>query len=333
MNDKSNALSQTNAATLDAAWSPQTTPLSTEQIDDIINRIQSKAKYAKIEINSSVLHEDLNDLLDATGLFRVTDEDQWFHETDGPKDTTSKNAHHTYISGVFDDLAKISNDILELLTSDGVGEYLAEVMPKNEIIIPPTATIGLTRHILDQAKSQLGDLAGPELSDTLGLNDPFLPKAHSILDALDQVIDKVQRHDLSPKLNAKLRAELHKSRTLTTATSLDASTTVTVDYFTMVAHLRALLTSATSLSAFERSQVPRNRERDTTLDSLLHSLAHIFLSTVGSNTSPIKLTKPFTDFAMDVLQPFYPADSLNPSAIQKRWQRLKKEGQEATSKT
>jgi len=323
MNNKSKTSSDTSATVVASEWTPQNTPLSTEQVEDIINRIRLTKKYAKASLNNAVLREELNDLLDATGLFR---------EVDDKKETTSKNAHHAYISDVFNDLAGVADLAIQLLSEAGISEYLSEVMSSHEITISPTATIGLSRKVLHQSKLQLDDIAGPDWRAMPESNDPFLPKAKSILNALDKILMQVQRHDLSPKLNAALRTELRKSRTISASQAMDGETAVTVDYAATMAHLRALSAATKSLSVFEQNQISKNRDRNVMLDSLLLSLAPIFLSTVGSDTSNIKLTTSFVNFATDVLQPFYPMDTLNPTALQKRWQRLKTEGQEETSK-
>lgn len=313
------------------AWSPQTTPLSGAQIDEIVGAIEGHKRNRSLSnrIDRSALGEALNDLLMARGLAGVFDEDPDGLFLSGRQTGADRLMQEAFLREVFQDIGTRTRSLIRLLGSDGRDQYIREVVPGISLDIPPNAaTLSVTRRILDAMHEQFRVLESGSSTDTQGTGDPFAGHMSPILDTLAVVLKHLRSSTVTPQLNASLRQELTRTGDMAPDASQRDGRVVDVNFDVFMTHLKAVAASVDAIARYHDSLVVTNRPNDDFLDGILLDLADIYLIATSSNRPRSSLTAgikgPFVGFCLDVLRHYFPEEYVSIGAVAKRWQRLKR---------
>lgn len=319
----------------DDTWQPNTSSLDADQISLISRSLRNTKSFKDGSGQLSDLGERINDILRATGLAIDDDFGRYFNEGGSPKAGTSANAHHSYLSEQFTDLAGLAAEIQTHCDGAEVREYLSEVMKTLPLEQREAATLTQLKAALKVITEKIKKLQAitTEHDPSRGpSNDPYPDILAAIKANIDTILPKLDSRDLSPQLNASLRHELAraglKGQAITTSADNSTPAPDIPGFTALITRIDALNRAASALAIYERSQVREGRPHDSLLDTLLTELAPIFHSAVGSNKPdealPATSTSDFIIFCIDVLHYYFPSEDLPPEALGKRWQRLRK---------
>lgn len=312
-------------------WSPQTTPLSLDQIDEIAGAIEGHTRNRSLSkrIDRSALGEALNDLLMARGLAGVPAEDPDGLFLSGRQSGADRLMHEAFLREVFQDIGTRTRSLIRLLSSDGRDQYIREVVPGISLDIPPNAaTLSVTRRILDAMHEQFRVLDASSSTDTQRASDPLAGQMSPLLNTLAVVLKHLHSSTVTPQLNASLRLELTRTGHMALDASQREGRTVDVDFDTFMTHLKAVAASVDAIARYHDSLVVTNRPNNDFLDGILLDLADIYLIATSSNRPRSSLTAgikgPFVGFCLDVLKHYFREEYVSIGAVAKRWQRLKR---------
>ena len=314
---------------------PNHSVLDADQISLISRSLRNSKSFKGDPGQLSDLGERINDLLRATGLATDDDLGRHFNEDGNLEAGTNANAHHSYLSEQFRNLANLASSTKIQCSDSEVREYLSEVMMTLPLEQRDAATLTQFKAVLKAVREKIEVLLAitAEHDPSRGpSNDPYAETLAAIKAKIDTILYKINSHDLSPQLNASLLGELARVGVTSPAipTSEDYSTPAPdVPGFTaLITRIDALNRAASALDIYERSQVREGRPHDSLLDTFLLALAPIFHSAVGSTKPDAALaatsTGDYINFCSDVLQYYFPPEDLAPEALAKRWQRLRK---------
>lgn len=312
-------------------WSPQTTPLSRAQIDEIADAIEghTRNRILSKRIDRPALGEALNDLLMVRGLVGVPEEDPDGLFLSGRQSGADRLMHEAFLREVFQEIGTQSRNLIALLGSDGRDEYIREVVPGISLDIPPNAaTLSVTRRILDAMHEQFRVLDSGSSTDTQGTGGPLADHMSPLLDTLAIVLKHLRSSTVTPQLNASLRQELNRTGDMATDATPRGGRSVHVDFDTFMTHLKAVAASVDAIARYHDSHVVTNRPNDDFLDGFLLDLADIYLIATSSDRprSSLKagIKGPFVGFCLDVLRHYFREEYVSIGAVAKRWQRLKR---------
>ena len=310
----------------------QTSLLSGDQVGALVTSLKSHRPYADLKIDLHDLREQLNDLLYATGLASVNEDDfPAPPSSDEEGIATTTGEQHAYVATVFEELDNSLSSIIKLCSRSDISEYLNEVFGKVLVEVPTPSSLAVTRTVIDRARDRFLSLDDPEAPVVPGTNNPFVAHAEAVLKSINLIIRKLNVKDITLQLNAGILSAL-----LRAGHEPYASPTIKVEPITMevtfaevMVHLRALQEAASRRALFERSQIRAYRPSDDELNLFLIALADVFLRVTQSDQPRSSLKAgsktPFIHFVMDVIEPYYPPDNMTPAGMAKRWQRLKKD--------
>lgn len=312
-------------------WSPQTTPLSLDQIDEIAGAIEGHRRNRSLSnrIDRSELGEALNDLLMARGLAGVPAEDPDGLFLPGRQSGADRLMHEAFLREVFQDIGTRTRSLIALLSSGGRDRYLREVVPGISLDIPPSAaTLSVTHRILDAMHEQFRVRDAGSSTDTHGTGDPLAGHMSPILDTMAVVLKHLHSSTVTPQLNASLRQELIRTGDMAPDATPRGDRSMHVDFDTFMTHLKAVAASVDAIARYHDSLVVTNRPNDDFLDGILLDLADIYLIATSSNRPRSSLTAgikgPFVGFCLDVLKHYFREEYVSIGAVAKRWQRLKR---------
>lgn len=313
------------------AWSPQTTPLSRDQIDEIVGAIEGHKRNRSLSprIDGTALGEALNELLMARGLAGLPEEDPDGLFPSGRQSGADRLIQEAFLREVFQEIGTRTRSLIALLNSGGRDRYLREVVPGISLDIPPSAaTLSVTRRILDAMHEQLQVLDAGSSTDTQGSRDPLAGHMSPLLDTLAVVLKHLRSSTVTPQLNASLRQELIRTGDMAPDAPQRGGRRVHVDFDVFMTHLKAVAASVDAIARYHDSQVVTNRPNDDFLDGILLDLADIYLIATSSDRPRSSLTAgiggPFVGFGLDVLRHYFREEYLSIGAVAKRWQRLKR---------
>lgn len=313
------------------AWSPQTTPLSLDQIDEIADAIEGHTRNRSLSkrIDRSALGEALNDLLMARGLAGVPAEDPDGLFLSGRQTGADRLMHEAFLREVFQEIGTRTRSLIALLSSGDRDRYLREVVPGISLDIPPNAaTLSATRRILDAMHEQFRVLNAGSSTDTQGTGDPLAGHMSPLLNTLAVVLKHLHSSTVTPQLNASLRQELIRTGDMAPDAPPRGGHRVHVDFDIFMTHLKAVAASVDAIARYHDSHVVTNRPNDDFLDGILLDLADIYLIATSSDRprSSLKagIGSPFVGFCLDVLRHYFREEYVSIGAVAKRWQRLKR---------
>ena len=304
---------------------PNTSPISKKRLLDTINRLRASRKiFNALDVDVDALQEDVNDLLSASGVVADDEFSKEFIQQTTSKDTVSANADEAFKAEQLDDLAGISADALTRANGPAFRAYLRDMLSVQFTPSQGQPALTTTCMVLEKLSKRLqedADAAGHDRAIATFGNDCL-----SLADSLKGIAYNLRSISAKAQLNAALRQKQSARHFTSINHELGI---VSCGHQGLIEHLTAVQQSAIDLAIFKRNHIRKHRTRDDRLNSLLFGLADIFLSLTQENTDYTKLTSPFVNFAVDVLQPYLNDDDLSPEAITKRWQRLRQEGKKA----
>ena len=291
--------------------------------------VSSHKTLSKLKIDVRSLREELNDLLVATGL--ASSEEYDFPDAFSREELGKAkqiNDRHAYVATVLEELNVALTSITDHCTDGDVLDYLNEAFGTLSVDIKKVSTFGVMQDVIDRAQEQFVSLA----KQSSGRNDPFASQAADALASVTVITNKLNIPEIIPQLNAGVRSNLIKVGYLppNTDTAVVRPFTLQVSFREVMMYLRALQNAASRIALLERSQVLANRPKDGELNLFLNALADTFLSLTLSDQPRSSLKAgpktPFIYFVMDVIEPYFPPDTMTPQGVAKRWQGLKKKG-------
>jgi hypothetical protein len=299
--------------------------LTAEQAGFAIDRLRASRKtFENLSIDPHRLCTEVNDLLSASGLIADDEFGDIFNAITRSKDTESENLDRQFQADKLDELANQCRGAINLCENTALAEYLKDILPDRYMHLPEQTAIVTTRNILKRILERLDDdLDIPEQERP---NDIFGADCRALANSLQKALGTITRHDLPAQINAGLRKK-HQTRAVRSInTELGIAN---FGYAGLIEQLVLLAQVSDETAQFERSQVIANRVADNQLNSLLFGLADIFLHITNSGKDSMSLKAPFVNFAMEILQPFINDNELSPEALNKRWQRLRKDYKDA----
>lgn len=322
--------SQSPATSADV-WSPQTTPLSEDQVDEIAGAIEGHKsnRSLSLRIDRTALGDALNDLLIARGLVGVPEEDPDGLFLSGRQTGADRLIHEAFFRERFQEIGTQTRRLIALLSSDSRDHYLREAVPGISLDIPPNAaTLNVTHRILDAMHEQFRALDASSSTDMQRATDPLTGHMSPLVETMAVVLKHLHSSTVTPQLNASLRLELTRTGYMVPHALQREGRTIDVDFDIFMAHLKAVSASADTIARYHDSHVVTNRPNEDFLDGILLDLADIYLIATSSDRprSSLKagIGSPFVGFCLDVMRYYFPEEYVSIGALAKRWQRLKR---------